>query len=376
MQCETMKRVIKARTTLVLDHPFFGALALRQEMIIDETCPTAATNSKYIKWGPKFVATLKDEELLFVMAHEVMHTVLDHPFRKQGRNHKKWNIAGDYVINYLLVEEKLGKMPKIGLLSKEIYEAGKGTTDGVYNVLEDEEEENGGGQGSGQGQGREPLDDCEDGGETPAEIAAAEAETKVAVAQAAAAAKMAGKLSANLAELVKELLEPKVRWEEVLRNFVVKAKRDDRTYARPSRRFAAMGMYCPSKDGERMGRLLLAIDRSGSQLRELAQFATEMNAIHKDLQPEAIDVVYFDTEICNHETFGPDDDVVLHPRGGGGTRFSPIFAFGETMDETPVCCVVLTDLESNDFGPAPSFPVLWVTTNLTTAPFGEVVKMK
>ena len=167
-----------------------------------------------------------------------------------------------------------------------------------------------------------------------------------------------------------------MRWEEVLRHFVVKAKREDRTYARPARRFAAMGMYCPSKDGERMGRILVALDRSGSQIRELPQFAGELNAIHKDLQPEQIDVIYFDTVVCHHEVFLPEDTVVLNPRGGGGTRFSPIFAFGEDMPEPPVCCVVLTDLESDDFGPPPPFPVLWVTTDRDYAPFGEVVKMK
>jgi len=374
-RAETMRRVTKARTTLVLDHPFFGALALRLDMLVDDNCPTAATNGKYIKWGPAFVAKLKDEELLFVMAHEVMHIVLDHPYRKQGRNHRKWNIAGDYVINYLLVEEVLGKMPKIGLYDKAIFKAGGGTTEGIYNILDDEDEGDGGGGQPGAGEPGGPLDDCEEGGTTPAEIAAAEAENKVAVAQAAQAAQMAGKLSANLKQMVEELLEAKVNWEDVLQSFVVKAKHEERTYARPARRFAAMGLYTPSKDGVTMGRILLAIDRSGSQIRLLDQFAAEFRAIHRDLRPSAVDVIYFDTEICHHEVFLPDDTIELHPRGGGGTMFSPIFKFGEEMEEEPVCCVVLTDLESNDFGPPPSFPVLWVTTGSTDAPFGEVVKM-
>ena len=64
------------------------------------------------------------------------------------------------------------------------------------------------------------MDDCNDGGDTPADKAQQEAEWKVRVAQAAQAAKMMGKMSAGLERLVGEILKPKVDWRDVLRKFL------------------------------------------------------------------------------------------------------------------------------------------------------------
>src|SRR6185369_5370987 len=36
-------------------------------------------------------------------------------------------------------------------------------------------------------------------------------------------------------------------------------------------------------------------------------------------------------------------------------------------DIQPVCVIYLTDLDGDDFGPAPDYPVLWVTTDRTIA---------
>jgi predicted metal-dependent peptidase len=72
----------------------------------------------------------------------------------------------------------------------------------------------------------------------------------------------------------------------------------------------------------------------------------------------------------------PDDDIgKLVSPGTGGTAFSPIFQFLEDNDINPVATVVLTDLCCDDFGPAPSYPTLWVSNYADKAPWGEVVKM-
>ena len=120
-------RLAKAKTGLVLGHPFFGTLALNTPMTLSNKVPTAATNGKRVLFNPDFISELTDEELLFLVAHEVCHPMLEHNYRRNGRNHKKWNQAGDYVINQLLSDEKIGKMPSMGLLNPDIYAAGGGT---------------------------------------------------------------------------------------------------------------------------------------------------------------------------------------------------------------------------------------------------------
>lgn len=357
-------RLAKAKTSLVLEHPFVGSIALNLPFYLDQSIPTAATNGKCIKFNPDFIETLTDEELKFLVAHECFHPMLEHNFRRGERDHRKWNQAGDYIINQLLTDEGIGKMPKQGLLNKAVYDAGGGTSDGVYSILPDDPE------------GNDPLDDCQDGEGGSAEREQQRAEWKVRVAQAAQAAKMMGKLSANVERLVGEVLQPKVDWRDVLNRFIEKAKSDERTFARPNRRFVQQGLYLPTISGEVMGEIVFCVDMSGSISDDTAnQFAAEMRAVFEDARPSKLHIIFFSHEVCAYDLIERDGDFKFNPRGGGGTAFSPCFRYMQDNDINPVACVFLTDLCCDDFGDAPEFPVLWVSTEKGTAPFGEVVLM-
>ena len=360
----------KARTALVLEHPFIGNVALNMPFVPDHSIRTAMTNGKEIRYNPRFMDSMGDEERKFVVAHECFHPMLEHNFRRGERQHKRWNKAGDYVINQLLTDEGIGKMPQFGLLNPQLYKAGNGSTDGIYNLLPDEPDDGSGGDGT------EAMDDCADGGGSPAEQAQQAAEWKVRVAQAAQAAKMMGKMSAGLERLVGEVLAPKVDWRDVLRKFVEKCRSDQRSFARPNRRFLSQGLYLPSVSGEALGEIAIAVDCSGSiDDKILAQFAGEINAIKEDGNPTRIHVVYFDSEVSHYEKYERDDTLNIRAHGGGGTAFSPVFEYFAEHDIDPVACIFLTDLCCDDFGDVPQYPVLWVSTDEGTAPFGEVVLM-
>jgi predicted metal-dependent peptidase len=370
------KRLTKARTALVLENPFIGMIALNMPQVLDDTLvpPTAATNGKQVRYHPEFVKSLTDEELKFLVAHECMHPMLEHNFRRGERDHRMWNQAGDYVINQHLSDDNVGKMPEHGLLNKALFDAGGGTTDGIYNIIY-QDSENGDGGGTGQSHG-DPMDDCQDGQGTPAEKAQEAAEWKVRVAQAAQSAKMMGKMSAGLARLVDEVLNPKVDWRDVLRRFMAKCAKTDRSFARPSRRFISQGLYMPSRSGEALGEICFAIDCSGSiGQHDLDQFAAEVKQVKEDLNPSAIHVIYFDSVVSHYDKFSRDDDISISMHGGGGTDFAPVFAYMQDNDIQPVACVFLTDLHCNSFGDEPDCPVLWVSNGDDKAPFGEVVLM-
>ena len=368
-----MRRLSKAKTSLILESPFIGTIALNMPFLLSDEVPTAATNGKRVVFNPDFITDMTDEELKFLVAHEVFHPMMEHNFRRGERNARKWNRACDYVINQLLTQEGVGKMPSGGLLNAQIYQAGGGTSDGIYNILEDQPGDDGSG---GYADGNGPFDDCEDAEGSSAEQAQAQAEMKIQVTQAAQAAKMMGKLSANMQRLVDEVLQPKVNWRDVLRRFVEKARTDQRSWARPSRIFAAQGLYLPSVTGETMGELLFAVDCSGSiDQHTLNQFASEIAAVKDDCLPSRIHVVYFDSTVSHYESYGPNDSLDIKPHGGGGTAFSPVFAYAQEHDINPVACVFLTDLYCHDFGDAPDYPVLWVSNGADRAPFGEVVMM-
>ena len=369
---DVTKRISKAKTALILEHPFIGSVALNMPMSIDNSVPTAATNGKRVLFNEEFCNGLSDEELKFLVAHECMHPMLEHNFRRGERDTYKWNQAADYVINKLLTDEGIGKMPAQGLLDDNIYKQGGGTSDGIFNLLPDTPED---GQGNG-GQGQ-PLDSCEDGQGSPAEVSQQQAEWKVKVAQAAQSAKMMGKMSAGLERLVEEILKPKVDWRDVLQRFVVKCRSDQRSWARPNRRFLSQGLYLPSVSGESLGEIAFAVDCSGSIGQdEINQFASEITTVWQDQKPTKVHVIYFDSEVSHYDEFGQDDEPVVKPHGGGGTAFSPVFRYMADKGIEPVACIFLTDLCCDDFGDAPDYPVLWVSTHDDKAPFGEVVMME
>ena len=364
---DLMRELRKARTSLWLDHPFFGAVAFGMPYEFDTSIPTAATNGERIKFNPDYVKELSDPELIFLLAHECCHPMLGHNYRRGSRDPVKWNRAVDYIVNQLLHDDNIGKMPAGGLYDRSIYAAGKGTAEGIYNVLPD----------SPNGDGGHALDNCEDSPGTPAEQAEKEATWKVRVAQAAQAARMMGQLSAGAQRLVDEILRPKVDWRDVLHRFLVRVKQDRRTWARPSRRFLPHGLYLPSVTGEAMGELVFAIDCSGSiESRMVNQFAAEMRNAWEDMCPAALHVMYFDSAVCGVDTFTSGDTLEVRPRGSGGTDFAPVFDEIEKRDIEPVAIVFLTDLCCSSFGEQPDAPVLWVTTEPGTAPFGEIVEMR
>jgi predicted metal-dependent peptidase len=368
MNLET--RLSKAKTSLILEHPFVGTIALSMPFYIDPAVKTAEVNGKWVKFNPDFISELDDEELKFLVAHEVMHPMLEHNYRRGGRKFRRWNSAGDYVINQLLVEERIGKMPAGGLYDPVLYAAGKGTSEGIYDLLPDGDDD---AQAGDPGQS---LDDCGDGDGSPAEQAQEQADWKVKAAQAAQAAKMMGKLSAGMERFVSQILRPKVNWADVMFRFFTKARTDVRTFARFNRRFLPQGLHLPSVSGEVLGEVCFAVDCSGSiDDHVLAQFAAEITKVKEDLMPVRIHVLYFDTKVSHVESYEPDDTLDIRFHGGGGTDFAPVFAKIQELGIEPVAVVFLTDLCCRSFGNAPDAPVLWVTTEPGTAPFGEIVEM-
>jgi predicted metal-dependent peptidase len=128
-------RIQRARTTLLLDHPFFGTLLFRLGARSRTSIETMATDGVSLFFNPKFVETLSTAELIGTLAHETMHPALQHHTRRGSRNPKRWNMACDYAINPLLVEAGL-TLPKDVLLDHRFRGM---SAERIYNLLEAEE---------------------------------------------------------------------------------------------------------------------------------------------------------------------------------------------------------------------------------------------
>lgn len=377
------KRLAKARTALVLDAPFFGALALRLAMEPDSSIPTACTDGRRIKYNPAFIDGLDDAQVKGLLAHEVLHCTNGHPWRMGKRDHKKWNTAADLAINPLLTEAKF-TLPADGLECPPEW-IGL-SAEAIYNRLPDGNQdgnENGNGQpGNGNNQpqpGDQPgpgeveapgADDADQAGEI-------EAEWKAAAIQAAKAAAAMGKLPGSLARMVEEIKRPRVNWRAELRRFVQQTARNDYAWRRPAARYMHAGLYLPGLQSETMPPLVVCVDTSGSiDANTLSAFGAEIQSIMDETRPEALHVVCCDSRINKTEQHEPGDLIQLSAVGGGGTDFRPPFAWVDSEGIQPAALIYLTDLEGPAPAEAPDYPVLWACTNRNRAPWGETLTIE
>ena len=106
---EYMKRLLKSRMRLLCNNGFYGLLLMHMIYSIDENCPTAATDGTRIFFGPEFLEILTDDELDFVLMHEILHVILEHCTRGVDKEDVKFNIAADIVVNSTIIESIGGK---------------------------------------------------------------------------------------------------------------------------------------------------------------------------------------------------------------------------------------------------------------------------
>jgi predicted metal-dependent peptidase len=103
-------KLTTARVGLLLKAPFFGNMATRMKLIdASDWCPTAATNGRDFMYNKDFVTKLSVKKLEFLFAHEICHAVFDHFGRVGSRDRMLSNIAQDYAVNQILVDERIGE---------------------------------------------------------------------------------------------------------------------------------------------------------------------------------------------------------------------------------------------------------------------------
>jgi predicted metal-dependent peptidase len=132
-----MDRIQKARTLLLLDHAFFGALIFKLKPVQSRQISTMATDGKSLFFNPRFLEEIAPEQLIGTLAHEVMHPALGHHTRRGDRDPKLWNMACDYAINPILIDAGL-KLPD-GILNDRRFR--NMSAEQIYNILAQEQEQ-------------------------------------------------------------------------------------------------------------------------------------------------------------------------------------------------------------------------------------------
>ena len=395
------RKLQKAKVSLMRDPKFalLSGVMMVGSTRIDEHIPTACTNGRDERYGRKFVQSLKEPELNFVVAHEAGHKMYRHLTtwkRLHEENPRLANNAMDYVINLMLKDLD----PQGRTIQMPIWRDGpmKGkpmglcderfrgmTTKQVFDILKQEQDQNG--EGGGEGEGMDAHDWAEANGLTPEEAKELERDIDQAIRQGMMAQqKVAGKGTGMQSRELDELLEPKVNWREVLREFVKSTCRakDASSWRRVNRRFLSTGTYMPSLIGEKVGHLVVGVDTSGSVgTEELAEFLSEVKGIAEEVNPEKVDLIYWDGQVAAHEEYDENDVANIvsstKPKGGGGTAPSCVSEYLNKQKIKPECVIMLTDgYVGSDWGSDWPAQVLWVIVggNDVVAPNGKTIHIK
>lgn len=369
----TLDKILKARTALVLDQPFFGSLALRMILVEDASFTTAAVDGVSMFYNPEFIESLTNKELIGVIAHEVLHLALGHLWRMGSREYKRWNSATDYTINDTLKESGF-TLPEGCLLDSSFAEL---SAEEIYSRLPESPDGDSNGKDGqpGQGDGKSDPGGCGSfmPPKTEAESKELESTWKAATAQAASISK--GKLPGDLKRQIDDMLNPSVPWHILLRDFVEKSAKNDYDWTRPNRRYINTGIILPSLVSEELPELVIAVDTSGSiDMKALNHFAAEASNV-LSAYDTTIRVIYCDTQIQHEEVFTRADmPMKMNPKGGGGTKFTPVFDHISKEGYTPACLIYFTDLYGDFPTHEPDYPVMWLTDSKDMqAPFGKTV---
>lgn len=328
------------------DSSFFTTLCFSLYHKWNENIPTAATNGIYIHTNPKFFMSLSPEERVFLMLHESLHVAYLHMERLLTRDPKRWNWAGDHVINLQLLERGY-KMPKDGLADRQFLGM---STDQVYALAPESSKI------------KLPMADLV-APESDSELKAAVEDILVRAAiQSKLDNDKPGTIPGEIEFFLDGLLKPKLPWNRILQKYLRSVNKADYTYKKPNRRFFP-NHYLPSLYSESMCNIAIAVDASGSVSDEdFLVFISEIHSIFKMMKPEKISLIQFDTRIQSIDELKSIRElskVKFH--GRGGTEIAPVIAWAKA--NKPQVMLVFSDGHFRLFKDDVKVPIVWLIHN-------------
>ncbi|MCG6877306.1 MAG: VWA-like domain-containing protein [Betaproteobacteria bacterium] len=387
-----------ARTRLVLERPFLGALALHLPLTPSRRCRTVATDARAFYFNPDYIDSLSFAESQFVLAHEALHCALLHFDRARQRIRRRWDRACDYAVNQLLVDDGMQRPPGAlldasyrGLAAEEIYplldpERGEAPFDEHWFGPSTEGALHGGATAAREtpvSVDPEFLEAHRDGFDEVLTRATMLAPTgtlatlwRDRMAASGIEAASAGRLGSVFRTVLDALLQPRLPWRALLARFLMTLARDDYSFQRRSRREGPAILPGLASGGVT---LALALDTSGSiSPQDFGDFLAEVDALKGQVRAR-VTLLACDTELVPGAPwrFEAWEPLALPPGlgGGGGTRFTPVFDWLAEEPARPDALLYFTDA-LGEFPPlAPSYPVLWLVKGNAPVPWGERVQL-
>ncbi len=410
MVADLEKKLAAARTRLILDRPFLGALVMRLPLVAADPqwCPTSATDARSIYYNEQYIADLSVSQVQFVLSHEALHCALSHFSRRGRRDHRRWDTACDLAINPILTMDKLEPPPGVllddnfgGMTAEEIYpclDENDIKTPMDRHIYDHPEQQSiatdfgttpmsNDGSTAASIDGNEKLEPREQASERalssqPLPLSKNERELLAVhwqqrLVSASQLAMQAGKLSDTMTRIVGHLGRPQLPWRALLDRYLTATARDDYSYLRPSSRRGGDAVF-PSLISVQTD-LVIAVDTSGSiKDAEIDDFFAEISAL-KGQVGARITLLACGTELSDHGpwTFEPWETIAAPHEltGGGGTNFAPVFDWVADSGRRPDVLVYFTDGKGEFPEVEPEFPTVWLVKGGEPVPWGRRIQL-
>ncbi len=382
-------RIDAALRMVTVPLPHLAGLAAAVRPALDARVPTMGVfASGRLVANPGFVARLKDNELVFVLAHELLHLALRTHDRARGSGRLEFNYAHDYIINDMLrAELGFAAIPAGGLdmpgarersaedivlemrrnadlmrTRSDVFEGADMAMRGLLGEAADTANGDDRERGDVLADARERAmfpDDAHEQDRRKAEIESVAARGRdLAAARRAMQGRglRSGEASATVTALRQGLQPP---WQRALQKWLESSAPGQRTFARPSRRGA------DTLDVVRPGRqrcswmLTVLLDTSGS-MADL--FPLVLGAIADFCDAAAVDRVRLlqcDVALASDEILAPEELAQCTVSGLGGSDLSPALWL-LAQDPQVTAAVVVTDGEVTIPSQPMPYGILWI----------------
>jgi len=360
-------RLQRAKTKLMLSHPFFGSLATTLEFKKSDDIESFSTKNRTFLYNDEYLGSLSDDEIIFTIANASMHQAMHHNDRKSNRMSWLWDLATDYTINSILLENGLSLPPKInydkkfeGMYAEQIYEELRSTID---NKDEHEDEGEDSGKSKEQNQPKEQITK-----DTNLDPKSSELLEKLTLKY-----EKQGELPRGLNRVVDLKKRSFINWRDELYRYVNSHAKSDYRFFPPNMKYLYLGFALPAIYGEKL-QIAVAVDTSASiDLDLLDLFLAELSEIMRSYDDYEIIFIECDSKIQNVTRLTPQDELKATLKGGGGTDFTPVFELLNEREPNTKFLIYFTD----GAGKFPNFmsqiDTLWVMPEIVDVPFGEII---
>jgi len=354
------QKIQQAKTKLMLEHPYFGSLASALEIEQSDDIEAFVSNGESLQYNDEYFESVEVSDVEFALANGAMHSVLGHQSRAGERYEWLWQLATDYTINNMLVNNGLTLPQKANFQER----FDKMYAEEVYELLRDEipQEEL---MEKIQEKKKEEQEQKEEQKETQNQEEFAE--------QIFQKMNRQGTLPQDLQYTLPQYFSHQIDWREALYGYIASHSKSSFSFMPPNMKYLYRGIYLPSLSSDLL-RIVIAIDSSGSVDDALVRvFLGEVESIMGQYPNFEIDVIIADSKIQSHQVFLAGEPLSYEIQGRGGTDFAVVFEYIDANIDYPTALLYFTDGYGTFPEAQPSYDTLWIMPDAVEVPFGEVL---